>query len=48
MTPIRCPKCDKLIGYLEGKGEFMCPRCKDKRIIKFNTEAPKPEKVNKP
>ena len=37
MTPIRCPKCNRLIGYIEGRGEFMCPRCKDKTVFRFDT-----------
>lgn len=47
MTPIRCPKCNRLIGYLEGRGEFMCPRCKDKTILRVDTEKEKSEKSNK-
>lgn len=47
MTPIRCPKCNRLIGYIEGRGEFMCPRCKDKKIFLVDTEKPEEKKVNK-
>lgn len=41
MTPVRCPKCDKLLGYYEGKGEMMCPRCRKQTIVCFDTERKK-------
>lgn len=38
MTPVRCPKCGRLLGYFEGKGEIICPRCrKDAKVI-FDTK----------
>ena len=37
MTPIRCPKCNKLVGYFEGRGEMECPRCRKQNIVCFDT-----------
>ncbi len=36
MIEFRCTRCGKLLGYLEGKAEIKCPRCK--KINKLNTE----------
>jgi LSD1 subclass zinc finger protein len=27
MQEIRCKKCGKLLGYIDGKYEIKCPRC---------------------
>ena len=27
MAETRCNKCNKLLGYIEGKYEIKCPRC---------------------
>lgn len=32
---VRCPKCGRLLGRLEGVGEIKCNRCKT--IVKVNT-----------
>jgi LSD1 subclass zinc finger protein len=29
MKEIRCKKCGKLLGKIEGKAEIKCPRCKE-------------------
>ena len=39
MTPVRCPKCGRLLGYFEGKGEVICPRCRKDAKVYFDTEA---------
>ena len=38
MTQIRCPKCNRMLGYFAGKGEMECPRCRKHNIICFDTE----------
>lgn len=38
MTPIRCPKCGRLLGYFEGRGEIQCPRCRKNTVVLFNTD----------
>ena len=38
MTPIRCPKCNRLLGYFEGKGTVLCPRCRKDVKVSFDTE----------
>ena len=38
MTPIRCPKCNRLLGYFEGKGEIICPRCRKDAKVYFDTK----------
>jgi phage FluMu protein Com len=38
MTPVRCPKCGRLLGYFDGKGEVVCPRCRKDTKIVFDTE----------
>lgn len=38
LKPIRCPKCGRLLGYFEGKGETLCPRCRKDVKIYFDTE----------
>ena len=39
MTPVRCPKCGRLLGYFEGKGEVICPRCRKDAKVYFDTDA---------
>jgi len=29
MEPIRCKKCNKLLGHIKGEYEIICPRCKE-------------------
>ena len=38
MIPVRCPKCGRLLGYFEGKGEIICPRCRKDSKVYFDTE----------
>jgi uncharacterized Zn finger protein (UPF0148 family) len=38
MTPVRCPKCGRLLGYFDGKGEVVCPRCRKDVKVQFDTE----------
>lgn len=38
MTPVRCPKCGRLLGYFRGEGELMCPRCRKDVLVFFDTE----------
>ena len=37
MTEVRCPKCNKLLGYFEGRGEVVCPRCRKDAKVRFDT-----------
>lgn len=37
MTPIRCPKCNRLLGYFDGKGVIACPRCRKDTKVEFDT-----------
>ena len=37
MTPIRCPKCNRLLGYFDGKGVIACPRCRKDIKVEFDT-----------
>ncbi len=37
MTEVRCPKCNKLLGYFEGKGFTLCPRCRKDAKVYFDT-----------
>lgn len=37
MTEVRCPKCNKLLGYFEGRGEIVCPRCRKDAKVHFDT-----------
>ncbi len=37
MTEVRCPKCRKLLGYFEGRGEVVCPRCRKDAKVHFDT-----------
>lgn len=39
MTQIRCPKCNRMFGYFEGKGEIECPRCRKHSIVCFDTDS---------
>jgi len=34
----RCPVCNKLLGYFEGQGEMVCPRCRKANTVFFDTE----------
>lgn len=37
MTEVRCPKCNKLLGYFDGKGITLCPRCRKDAKVYFDT-----------
>lgn len=37
-VPVRCPQCNKLLGYFEGKGIILCPRCRKNSKVCFDTE----------
>lgn len=39
MKPVRCPKCGRLLGYFEGRGEIICTRCRKDVKVYFDTEA---------
>lgn len=38
MVEIRCPKCNKLLGYFDGEGMTVCPRCRKDVKVYFNTK----------
>ena len=38
MEPIRCPKCNRLLGYFDGKGAVLCPRCRKDVQVYFDTK----------
>ena len=38
MTEVRCPKCNRLLGYFEGKGTTQCPRCRKEAKVYFDTK----------
>lgn len=38
MTPVRCPKCNRLLGYFDGKGVTQCPRCRKEAKVFFDTK----------
>lgn len=38
MTAVRCPKCNRLLGYFEGKGVILCPRCRKDVKVHFDTK----------
>jgi len=33
MKEIRCLKCNKLLGKVEGRAEIKCPRCKTLVVV---------------
>lgn len=37
MQPIRCPKCNRLLGYFKGSGIVLCPRCRKDVKVHFDT-----------
>lgn len=39
MTPVRCPKCGRLLGYFDGMGEIICTRCRKDAKVFFDTNA---------
>jgi phage FluMu protein Com len=41
MPEIRCKKCNKLLGYIQGDYEIKCPRCKPEHKEKGNTNKEK-------
>lgn len=38
MIPVRCPKCGRLLGYFDGKGEVICTRCRKDAKVYFDTK----------
>lgn len=38
MNEVRCPKCNKLLGYFEGSGVVLCPRCRKDIKVFFDTK----------
>lgn len=38
MNPVRCPNCNRLLGYFEGKGIILCPRCRKNIKVYFDTK----------
>lgn len=38
MVEVRCPKCNRLLGYFEGKGVVLCSRCRKNMKVYFDTE----------
>ena len=38
MQPVRCPKCNRLLGYFDGKGFVLCPRCRKDVKVYFDTK----------
>ena len=38
MDAVRCPKCNRLLGYFEGKGVILCPRCRKDVKVYFDTK----------
>lgn len=38
MTQVRCPKCNRLLGYFKGTGEIQCPRCRKENKVYFDTQ----------
>lgn len=43
MTPVRCPKCGRLLGYFDGKGIVQCSRCRKGVEVEFDTKIDKIE-----
>ena len=43
MTPVRCPKCGRLLGYFDGKGVVQCSRCRKGVEVEFDTKTNKIE-----
>ena len=39
MSPVRCPKCGRLLGYFDGRGEIICTRCRKDAKVYFDTSA---------
>lgn len=37
MSPVRCPRCDRLLGYFDGKGVVQCTRCRKGVEVEFDT-----------
>lgn len=34
----RCKKCNKLLGYMDGRYEIKCPRCGEMNVRKENVK----------
>jgi phage FluMu protein Com len=39
VVEVRCPKCNRLLGYYEGKGIVLCPRCRKDVKVYFDTKS---------
>ena len=37
MIKVRCPECNRMMGYFEGRGEIKCPRCRKDTLVCFDT-----------
>lgn len=42
-TEIRCPHCGRLLGYIDGRAEIKCPKCK--AIVEAETHEGRPPMV---
>jgi LSD1 subclass zinc finger protein len=38
MQQIRCPRCNRLLGYFEGSGVVQCSRCRKGVEVEFDTK----------
>ena len=38
MEEVRCPKCNRLLGYFDGKGIVQCSRCRKGVEVEFDTK----------
>jgi len=38
MQEVRCKKCNKLLGYINGDYEIKCPRCGEMNVRKENVK----------
>lgn len=41
MFQCRCPRCNRLVGLLNGMAEIKCPRCGQVHLYNFSSEIPK-------
>lgn len=40
MFQCRCPRCNRLVGLLNGIAEIKCPRCGHVHLYNFSREVP--------
>lgn len=43
MTEVRCSKCKRFLGKLNGELEIKCPRCNEINKINTNVESLEPQ-----